>query len=211
MHKPRPQLDRPDADVSSRPAVGGPVTGWLRRWRTGERNAIAQLVPLVCNDLRQVARRQLHHESPGHTLSPTALVHETYLRLLGQYRVTAADRHGLLAIAGQTMRRILVDHARARRRLKRGGENRPISLEPGEEPRLLNGPEADEVIAIDTALARLAHRDPRAGRVVECRVFGGLTLRETADLLGISTKSVQRTWAGASAWLRTELRSERSG
>jgi RNA polymerase sigma factor (TIGR02999 family) len=183
----------------------GPVTEWLARWRAGEEAAIEHLVPLVYDELRQAARRQLRRESRDHTLSPTALVHETYLRLLGQRRLTATDRKSLLAVAGHTMRRILVDYARARTRLKRGGTARPVSLEPGEDAALLTQIEAEEVLAMDAALTRLARLNERAWRVVECRVFAGLTLEETAEVLAISSKSVQRTWTAARAWLRKEM------
>jgi RNA polymerase sigma-70 factor (ECF subfamily) len=181
-------------------------THWLARWRAGDSSALEALVPVVYNELRQVARRQLSRESPDHTLSPTALVHEAYLRLLRQHSVQIMDRDGLLAVAGVTMRRVLVDHARSRTRQKRGGESRPDRLEWDDDPPLLTDVEADEVLAIDVALERLAALDDRARRVVECRVFAGLTLQETADALGISSKSVQRTWTSARAWLRKEIR-----
>jgi RNA polymerase sigma factor (TIGR02999 family) len=183
----------------------GEVTQWLARWRAGDREAPEQVVPLVYDELRQVARRQLRRESAGHTLSATALVHEVYLRLLRQRQLAATDRDAFLAIAAQTMRRILVDHARARSRLKRGGDDHPIRLEIGDEVPLLTDREVDEVLAIDVALAHLAQVDERAHRVIECRIFAGLTLQETAQALGISTKSVQRTWTTARAWLRKEI------
>ncbi len=162
-------------------------------------------MPLIYEELRHLARRQLGHESSGHTLSATGLVHEVYLRLLRQRQLAAVDHDGFLAIAGSTMRRILVDHARARTRLKRGGPQRAGPLETGAEPPLLSALEVEEVLAIDQALDRLAQRDERARRVVECRVFGGLTLEETARVLDLSTKSVQRSWTTARAWLRKEI------
>ena len=162
-------------------------------------------MPLIYEELRHLARRQLNHESPGHTLSATGLVHEVYLRLLQQRQLAAVDRTGFLTIAGSTMRRILVDHARARKRLKRGGPDRAESLEPGAEPALLTPLEVEEVLAIDLALDRLAQLNERARQVVECRVFGGLTLEETARVLDLSTKSVQRSWTAARAWLRKEI------
>jgi RNA polymerase sigma factor (TIGR02999 family) len=185
--------------------MAGQVTEWLARWRAGDRDALEQLVPLVYDELRQVARRQLQHESSGHTLSATALVHEVYLRLLQQRQLSASDRDGFLGIAARTMRRILVDHARARARLKRGGHDRPASLDPHDDVPLLTDTEVEEVLAIDVALERLAQIDERAHRVVECRIFAGLTLDETAAVLGISSKSVQRTWSTALAWLRKEI------
>jgi RNA polymerase sigma factor (TIGR02999 family) len=198
-----------DGTIGKRLDTGGhaaeTLADWLARWRAGDRSALESLVPVVYHELRQVARRQLRRESPDHTLSPTALVHEAYLRLVRQHHVAIMDRDGLLAVAGVTMRRVLVDHARSKTRRKRGGDARPMRLEWGDEPPLLNDVEADEVLAIDVALERLALLDDRARRVVECRVFAGLTLQETADALGISSKSVQRTWTAARAWLRKEI------
>ena len=162
-------------------------------------------MPLLYEELRHLARRELHRESPGHTLSATGLVHEVYLRLLQQRQLAAVDRDGFLAIAGTTMRRILVDHARARTRLKRGGGARAERLEPGADPPLLTALEVEEVLAIDLALDRLAQFNERARQVVECRIFGGLTLEETARVLDLSTKSVQRSWTTARAWLRKEI------
>jgi RNA polymerase sigma factor (TIGR02999 family) len=195
------------ASAESRTGHGldGQVTQWLVRWRAGDREAPGRVVPLVYDELRQVARRQLRRESAGHTLSATALVHEVYLRLLKQRQLAATDRGAFLAIAAQTMRRILVDHARARSRLKRGGDNHPIPFEIGDEVPFLTDREVDEVLAIDVALEHLAQVDQRAHRVIECRIFAGLTLEETAQALGISTKSVQRTWTTARAWLRKEI------
>jgi RNA polymerase sigma factor (TIGR02999 family) len=184
--------------------MSGEVTRLLAEWRGGDALAVERLVPLLYDELRRVARQQLRREAPGHTLSATALVHEVYLRLLQQRRLAAVDRDGFLSIAGATMRRILVDHARARARLKRGG-GKPEPLDPGAEPALLTPLEAVEVLAVDQALDRLQQRDERARRVVECRVFGGLTLEETARVLEVSTKSVQRSWTAARAWLRKEI------
>jgi RNA polymerase sigma-70 factor, ECF subfamily len=166
---------------------------------------VDRLVPLIYEELRHLARRELSRESPGHTLSATGLVHEVYLRLLQQRQLAAMDRMGFLAIAGSTMRRILVDHARARKRLKRGGAHKAEPLGPDAEPALLTALEVEEVLAIDLALERLALLDERARQVVECRVFGGLTLEETARVLDLSTKSVQRSWTTARAWLRKEI------
>lgn len=188
-----------------RVSTGGQVTDWLVRWRNGDREALEGLVPLVYDELRRVARRQLRRESPSHTLSATALVHEAYLRLLQRRQVAATDRNSFLAIAAHTMRRILVDHARSRTRCKRGGEERAISLTGGREVPLLNDGEVEEVLAIDVALERLAQVDERAYRVIECRIFAGFTLDETAEAIGLSGKTVQRTWAAARAWLRKEL------
>jgi RNA polymerase sigma factor (TIGR02999 family) len=188
--------------------MSGQVTRFLADWRAGDPQAIERLVPLVYDELRWLARRHLRRESAGHTLSPTALVHEVYLRLLHQRQLGAVDRDGFLAVAGMTMRRILVDYARARTRLKRGGaagREGPEPLDAADEPPLLTSMEVDEVLAVDIALERLAQLDGRASRVVECRIFGGLTLDETARALELSTKSVQRSWTTALAWLRKEI------
>ncbi len=194
-----------DVESPQLPTSGGQVTHWLRRWREGDGAALEGLIPLVYDELRQLARRQLRRESPNHTLSATALVHEAYLRLLQQRQLGATDRHSFLAIAAHTMRRILVDHARSRRCLKRGGDGPAVTLESLDELPLLTEREVDEVLAIDVALERLAQSDARAHRVIECRIFAGLTLDETAQALGISGKTVQRTWMAACVWLRKEI------
>jgi RNA polymerase sigma-70 factor (ECF subfamily) len=190
----------------------GEITGWLERWRSGDAQALDKLMPLVYDELRKRARHQLVRESPAHTLSATALVHEVYLRLVQQRHLDARDREHFLAIAGVMMRRILVDHARARLRWKRGGD-RPLSLDAADvpPPALLAEREVEEVLAIDAALERLARQSERAVRVIEYRIFAGLTLEEAAGVLGVSTKSVQRTWRAAAAWLRKEIGSEPIG
>jgi RNA polymerase sigma factor (TIGR02999 family) len=185
-------------------AMSGQVTRFLTEWRAGDPQAVERLVPLLYDELRALARRQLRRESSAHTLSATALVHEVYLRFLRQRQLAAVDRDGFLAIAGATMRRVLVDHARARLRRKRGGR-KPESLDADAEPPLLLPLEVEEVLTIDTALGRLRQLDERSAQVVECRVFGGLTLEETARALDLSTRSVQRSWTTARAWLRKEL------
>ena len=181
----------------------GQVTEWLSRWRAGQPQALDRIVPLVYGELQQVARRQLRREATPATLSATALVHEVYLRLVQQRHIQATDRDGFLATAGLTMRRILVDHARARRRLKRQGETVPF--DETDTPALLSETEVDEVLAMEQVLDRRAAADPRAARIVEYRVFAGLTIDETARALGVSTKTVQRTWLAARAFLRKEL------
>lgn len=186
----------------------GPVTTWLAQWRAGDARALERLVPLMYEELRQVARHQLRRETPGHTLSATALVHEVYLRLLRQRQIGAEDRDSFLTVAAQTMRRILVDHARRRKRLKRGGDVSPVPLGDEEPPALLLDREVDEVLMIERALGRLAVLDARAVRVVECRIFAGLTLEETACVLETSVRTVQRTWTTALAWLRKEVAAE---
>jgi RNA polymerase sigma factor (TIGR02999 family) len=186
------------------PTVREPVTVWLTRWRAGQKDALEHIVPLVYDELRQVARRQLRRESSSHALSATTLVHEAYLRLLQQRQVEASDRAGFLAVAGLTMRRVLVDEARRRTRLKRGGHQSPMPLEE-DQVSLLEDVELDQVLALDHLLERLAAVDERAARIVEYRIFAGLTLDETARILDVSVKTVQRTWSTARAWLRKEL------
>jgi RNA polymerase sigma factor (TIGR02999 family) len=185
--------------------VQEPATVWLSRWRAGQREALDYIVPLVYEQLRQVARSQLRRESSPRALSATTLVHETYLRLLDQRQIEASDRAGFLAVAGYTMRRILVDEARHRKRLKRGGGQPAVPLDDEALARLLDANEADQVLALDRLLERLAAWDARAARIVEHRIFLGLTLEETAAALDMSVKTVQRSWTTARAWLRKEL------
>ena len=186
--------------------VRGPITGWLSRWRSGQKDALEHIIPLVYDELRQVAHRQLRRESSQHALSATALVHETYLRLLQQRQLDARDRSGFLIVAGHTMRRVLVDEARRRRRLKRGGPDAPAAFdEEREYVSLLADGDMEQVLAVDGLLERLAALDERAVRVVECRIFAGMTIQETAVALAVSPKTVQRTWMTARAWLRKEL------
>jgi RNA polymerase sigma factor (TIGR02999 family) len=184
--------------------VREPVTVWLTRWRAGRKDALGHIVPLVYDELRQVARRHLSREASPHPLSATTLVHETYLRLLQQRQVEADDRAGFLAVAGITMRRILVDDARRRTRLKRGGQERPAELDQ-EPASLVDEGDVEQVLALDALLERLSALDERAARIVEYRIFAGLTLEETAAALEVSVKTVQRTWSTARAWLRKEL------
>jgi len=186
------------------PPVPGPITAWLSRWRSGEHDALEHIIPLVYDELRAVARRQLSREPSPHALSATTLVHEAYLRLLQQRQVQASDRSAFLAVAGYTMRRVLVDEARRRKRLKRGGQEQAVPLEEDANP-LLDDDNVDQVLDVDAVLDRLDALDSRAARIVECRIFAGLTLEETAAALDTSVKTVQRTWTTARAWLRKEL------
>jgi RNA polymerase sigma factor (TIGR02999 family) len=180
------------------------LTVWLARLRDGRQDALEHIVPLVYDEMRRVARRQLSHERLPHALSATTLVHETYLRLLQQRQLGAMDRAGFLAIAGHTMRRILVDQARWRKRLKRGAGEPLVPLDE-ELDRVLTDGDAEQLLALDTLLDRLAALNHRAARVVEYRIFAGFTLEETAAALDMSVKTVQRTWSTARAWLRKEL------
>jgi RNA polymerase sigma factor (TIGR02999 family) len=184
----------------------GEVTQWLSRLREGDAAALDQVVAVLYDELRLVARARLRAERPDHTLSPTALVNEVYLRLLGQHRIDASGRTEFFAVAARTMRRVLVDAARTRKRLKRGGNQERVPLE--DVDAALSIREADELLALEAALERLAAQDPRAAEVVEKRFFAGLTLEETAASLGVSTKTVQRDWLAARAWLRKEVAKE---
>lgn len=205
-HRPPPLPGAP-APVAEPPPESD-VTRWLHRLRGGEPGALDRLVPLLYDEIRRVASGRMRGERDDHTLGTTALVHETYLRLLGQRRIAAADRDGFLAAASKTMRRVLVDHARGRRRLKRGGEHEPVRLdalpEGAAEPFLADD-EAEELLLLDDALERLARIHPRGARVIEHRFFGGLNLDQTASLLGVSAKTVRRDWLTARAWLRKEV------
>ncbi len=184
----------------------GPITHWLTRLRAGEPDALEHLVPLIYDELKIVARAQLAREATGHTLGPTALVHEAYVRLAEREKLAPEDRRHFVAIAAQAMRRILIDHARHRKRAKRGSGQVAAPLD--ELAEMLSESAADELIALDDALTRLAAAAPRAALVVERRFFAGRTLEETAEDLGVSLKTVQRDWLLARAWLRKEIDQE---
>jgi RNA polymerase sigma factor (TIGR02999 family) len=182
------------------------VTELLRAWGAGDAEACEELARLVYAELRQQARRALRREGEGHTLQPTALVHEAWMRLDGQHDARWQSRTQFFAVAAQMMRRVLVDHARARRALKRGGEAR-VTL--GDVHGELDAPDAAldaiDLIALDDALARLAILDPQKARLVELRYFAGLSITEAATALGVSPATVGREWAVARIWLRREL------
>lgn len=184
----------------------GDITILLAELRAGNRSAESRLLPLVYDELRRRARRYLRAERPDHTLQPTALVHEAYLRLAGQNGVDWQNRTHFFAVAAQVMRRILVDHARAHKAEKRGGHEPRIALEEG---LAFTEEKSAELLALDEALARLAERDPRQARVVELRFFGGLSEDEAAEVLGISTRTLKRDWSVARAWLYKEVRSQK--
>jgi RNA polymerase sigma factor (TIGR02999 family) len=161
------------------------------------------LVARMYDELRALARAHLRRERVGHTLETGALINEAYLRLAGQTALGPLDRTRFFGVASNAMRRVLVDHARRRARLKRGAAEAPVALD--EADALLSTREADELLVLDDALDRLAACSPRGGAVVQHRFFGGLTLEETAEVLGVSTKTVQRDWLAARAWLRKEI------
>jgi RNA polymerase sigma-70 factor, ECF subfamily len=178
------------------------VTHLLAQWRDGDARAFDELVPLVYAELRQLADHYLQQERNGHTLQPTALVHEAYLRLAQQTGAGFNNRVHFYGAAATVMRRILVDHARRRLAVKRGAGQAPIELNDA----LVTGidPQVD-LIALDEALTRFAALSPAPARVVELRYFGGLTVEETATLLGVAPVTVKRQWAFARAWLHREL------
>ena len=180
-----------------------PITELLRRYNGGDQSVWEELVPYVYDDLRRLAHQRMRHERSGHTLSTTALVNECYLRLVENRKLAAGDRGEFMALVSQTMRRLLVDHARARRRLKRGPDVLLVPLDDVSE--WLTDREADEVISLDEALNNMKSWDARAAQVVELRFFGGLSLEETAAVVEVSAKTVQRTWIAARAWLRKEI------
>lgn len=185
------------------PALG-PVTQLLRRWTDGDAQALHRLVPLVYQELRQLAGRHLRHERDGHTLQRTGLVHEVFLRLQRDSGVRWESRAQFFALASRLMRHVLVDHARARRADKRGGG---ATLLPLDEVAESAGAEGDtlDVLALDQALQRLEQLDEQQSRVVELRFFGGLSVEEAAATLGISPATVKREWSSARAWLLREL------
>ena len=178
----------------------------------GAPEAMDQLMPLVYHELKRVAHRQLGAEAGGHTLSTTAVVHETYLRLAEQSRAQWVDRSQFYAIAARTMRRVLIDYARQHNAARRGGPGRtavPLELlEHGDSSAISIHERADALIALDDALEDLGRMDERMARVVECRFFAGLNEVETADALGVSQRTVARDWQMARAWLHEELRDD---
>lgn len=180
------------------------MTRLLLDWSAGNKAALNELIPLIEQELHRIAHQYMNRESPGHTLQTTALVNEAYLRLIDQKTVRWQNRAHFFAIAAQTMRRILIDHARKSARAKRGGKARQISLD---EVAVISQERAGELIALDEALERLAALDPRRGRVVELRFYGGLNTDEVAEVLGISPNTVTRDWNMARAWLYRELQS----
>ena len=189
--------------------AGSEITRGLAALRRGEAGAFDRLVPLLYDELRRMARGRLRGERSGHTLDTTALVHESYLRLVTQHGLKPEDQAAFFAAASNTMRRILVDHARSRRRQKRGGDLSPMPLEDGD---LFPSERAiDETLALEDALGKLEAAHPRAARVFEQRLFGGLELEEIAEAEGISLRTAGRDWQTARAWLRVVVGSDLDG
>ena len=179
------------------------VTQLLLEWRQGESGALDRLLPLVYAELRRIAHARMREETPGdHTFQTTALVHEAFVRLAGGAEVQWQDRVHFYAVCAQVMRRILIDQARQRRALKRGGPERGV---PSVDWQGAVPARDDDLLALDQALDRLAKVDPRMGRVVELRYFAGLSVDETSEVLGVSSKTVQRDWQVARNWLLRAL------
>jgi len=181
------------------------ITVRLTNWRQGSESARDELFVLVYPELQKIALRLLRRERRDHTLEPRALVHELFSRLLGGQAVSYRDRVHFFAIAAQTMRRILIDYARARAAGKRGGAPRRVNLSAVDGWNVASTPES--VVALDDLLSKLQRADPRAAKVVELRFFGGLTEEEIADMLGVSARTVKRDWKVARAWLIAHLHS----
>jgi RNA polymerase sigma factor (TIGR02999 family) len=181
------------------------VTQLLVAWGNGDPHALQELMPLVYRELRRLAHGHLRRERPDHTLQTTALVHEAYLRLVDQQETNWKNRAQFFAVAAQMMRRILVDYARARQYAKRGGGAQSVELD---EAMVVSSDRAAEVVALDEALLRLAELDSRKSRLVELRFFGGLSIEETAEILGVSPGTVMRDWTLAKAWLQREMTHE---
>jgi RNA polymerase sigma factor (TIGR02999 family) len=184
------------------PTAPDTVVQLLQDARSGDQQAMGRLLPIVYDELRRLASAYLGHERRDHTLQPTALVHEVYLRLVGQRCLGCEDRTQFFAAAATVMRRVLVDHARAKKASKRGGDQVKTALDAALacfEERAYN------LIALEDALVRLAALDERKARVVELRFFGGLTVEETSRFLGVPVRTIEREWTLAKAWLRGQL------
>jgi RNA polymerase sigma factor (TIGR02999 family) len=193
-------MDR--SKTPEKPALFPDVTELLLAWGRGDESAFERLVPMVHAELRRLARRQMAGERPGHTLQTTALVNEAYLRLIDLSQVRWQDRAHFLGMSARVMRRILVDHARARGANKRGGRDQKV---PIEDAAAVTEERAVDLIALDDALNALAVVDSRKSQVVELRFFGGLSIEETAESLHVSPETVKRDWRVAKVWLLREL------
>lgn len=178
------------------------VSQLLIAWSEGDEAALEQLTPLVYDELHRLARRYMRRESPGHTLQTSALVNEAYLRLVDQRQVRWQNRSHFFGIAAQLMRRILVDHARSHRRAKRGGDAHRLSLDA---TVIMSKDRFADLVYIDEALSKLSEFDPQKSRIVEMKFFGGLSTDEVADCLHVSSRTVEREWRKAKAWLKGAL------
>jgi RNA polymerase sigma factor (TIGR02999 family) len=201
--KPGEKVERPAGRYNRRtPGSVDDITALLLSWGRGDEAALQQLIPLVHRELHQIARRCLKGERPGHTLQPTALVNEAYLRLVDVRRVSWHNRTHFLAMSARLMRRVLVDFARSRQYQKRGGGVMNVSLD---EAHGVSTERGQDLVALDEALTTLSALDERKARVIELRFFGGLTVEETAAVLDVSRDTVLRDWRLARAWLMREL------
>jgi RNA polymerase sigma factor (TIGR02999 family) len=192
--------------VGDGPGASHAITRLLVDWRNGDEAALEQLIPLVHEELRRVARRHMAHERAGHTLQATALVNEAYVRLIDIKQVNWQDRAHFFAMSSRLMRRILVDFARSKAYQKRGGGAQKVSLD---EALIVSTEPAQDLLALDEALTALAAFDARKAQVVEMRFFGGLSVEETAEALNVSVDTVMRDWKLAKAWLLRELKEDR--
>jgi RNA polymerase sigma-70 factor (ECF subfamily) len=184
------------------------ITELLLAWGNGDSSALEQLLPIVYQELRRLAKHYMRQERPGHTLQATALVNEAYLRLIDLNRIQWQDRAHFFAVAAQTMRRILVEFARRRNRQKRGGHGQQVPLD---EAAAVSRDQGVDLVALNEALRGLAAVDARMSQVVELRFFGGLSIEETAEVLKVSPETVMRDWRTAKVWLLRELSRPRSG
>jgi len=184
------------------------VTQLLADWRNGDRDALDKLIPVVEPELHRLARHYMSREREGHTLQTTALINEAYLRLVDVSHPDFNDRKHFFAVAGQLMRRIMVDHARQRQALKRGAAPVRVTLD---ETAMVTESRGEELLALDEALEKLSAFDPRMGEIVEMRYFGGLTIEETADVLKVHPNTVKGDWSAAKAWLYAALTEEGNG
>lgn len=181
----------------------GEVTQLLRAYREGDREAFDRLVPIVYQDLRRVARRQLRRRLVGDSLDTIGLVHEAWFKLVDESGADYRDRGHFLAVSARAMRQVIIDHARQRHAAKRGGGQAALPLD---EERIPVQQQTEQLLALDQALERIEARQPRLARVVECRYFAGLSEAETAEALGVSVRTAERDWKRARAWLLEELR-----
>ena len=181
----------------------GEVTGLLARFRAGDRDVESELLRLVYGELRRLALACLHRDRRNHTLEPTALVHEAFLRLTGGNQPAWQNRAHFLGVASRLMRQILVDYARRRRAYKRGGLHERVPLQ---DRFVFSEEKSDELLALDEALGRLAHHDERQSRIVELKFFGGLSVEQIAEVLELSPRTIKREWVMARAWLHQEIR-----
>jgi len=181
------------------------LTGLLVEWRDGDKAALDRLMPLVYDELRRIAHRYIQRERAGHTLQTSALVNEAYLRLAGQQDVSWQNRAHFFAVTAQTMRHLLIDHARRRRYAKHGGELQQVPIDDASQMSMQR---ATELIALEEALDELATLDQRKSQVVELRYFGGLSLEETAEVMNVSLMTVRRDWRAAKAWLYRRIKNE---